>query len=59
MIILILFLVSTDIDVPLNSLRWRYFVFKGGTDVDFSITDGTDEKLKIDTATGDLTVVVT
>ena len=49
---------GTDIDVPLNfdTKGGGNFVFKGGTDVDFSITDGTDEKLKIDTATGDLTV---
>ena len=50
--------VGTDIDIPLNfeTKGGGDFVFKGGTDVDFSITDGTTEKFKIETSTGDLTI---
>ena len=49
---------GTDLNVPLNfdTKGEGNFVFKGGTNVDLSITDGTTEKFKIDTATGDLTI---
>ena len=48
---------GTDISVPLNfdTKGEGNFVFKGGTNVDFSITDGTTETFKIDTENGDAT----
>ena len=48
---------GTDVDVPLNfgTKGAGNFVFSGGTDVDFSVTDGTNETFKIDTLTGDIT----
>ena len=49
---------GSNVAVPLNfeTKGSGNFVFKGGTDVDFSITDGTSEKFKIETSTGDLTI---
>ena len=49
---------GSNVAVPLNfeTKGSGNFVFKGGTDVDFSITDGTTEKFKIETSTGDLTI---
>ena len=48
---------GTDISVPMSwdTKGEGNFVFKGGTNVDFSITDGTTETFKIDTNTGDAT----
>jgi len=48
---------GTDIDVPLNfaTKGGGNFVFGGGTNVDFTITDGTTETFNIDTVTGDIT----
>ena len=48
---------GTDIDVPLNftTKGGGNFVFGGGTNVEFSITDGTTETFNIDTETGDIT----
>ena len=48
---------GTDIDVPLNltTKGGGNFVFGGGTNVEFSITDGTTETFNIDTVTGDIT----
>ena len=49
---------GSNVAIPLNfeTKGSGNFVFKGGTDVDFSITDGTSEKFKIETSTGDLTI---
>ena len=46
---------GTDINVPINfSTKGQgNFVFKGGTNVDFSVTDGTTEKVRIETQSGD------
>ena len=49
---------GSNIDVPLNfeTKGGGDFVFVGGTDKDFSITDGSTQKFKIETSTGDLTI---
>ena len=46
--------VGTNIDIPLNfeTKGGGDFVFKGGTDKTFSITDGTSDVVTVDTATG-------
>ena len=46
--------IGTDIDVPINfeTKGGGDFVFKGGTDKTFSITDGTSDVVTVDTATG-------
>ena len=46
---------GTDISVPMSwdTKGEGNFIFKGGTNVDFSITDGTTETFKIDTESGD------
>ena len=48
---------GTDISVPMSwdTKGEGNFIFKGGTNVDFSITDGASETFKIDTNTGDAT----
>ena len=45
---------GTDVDVPLNfeTKGGGDFVFKGGTDKDFNITDGTSNVVSITTSTG-------
>ena len=49
---------GSNVDIPLNfeTKGGGDFIFKGGTDKDFSITDGSSEKFKIETLTGDVTV---
>ena len=49
---------GSNLDIPLNfeTKGAGDFVFKGGADKDFSITDGTSETFKIETSTGDLTI---
>ena len=46
--------VGTDIDIPLNfeTKGGGDFIFKGGTDKEFNITDGTSNVVSVDTATG-------
>ena len=46
--------VGTDIDIPLNfeTKGGGDFVFKGGADKEFNITDGTSNVVSVDTATG-------
>jgi hypothetical protein len=48
---------GTDISVPLNfdTKGEGNFVFKGGTNVDFKITDGTTDVVSIDSGTGTAT----
>jgi len=48
---------GTDISVPLNfdTKGEGNFVFKGGTNVDFKITDGTSDVVSIDSGTGTAT----
>ena len=49
---------GSNVDIPLNfeTKGGGDFVFVGGTDKEFSITDGSSQKFKIDTITGDVTV---
>lgn len=47
---------ATNADVTIDPNGTGNFIFKGGTNQKFSVTDGTTEKFKIDSTTGDLTL---